>query len=79
VLTAAYHRIVNAPPGGRYPTLNREAFSIGQFLATEIPEPCAREVLMLAAKEMRFNDKYSAERLEEIIETGLSEGSGRPR
>jgi hypothetical protein len=79
VLTAAYHRIVYAPPGGRYPTLNREAFSIGQFLATEIPPGCAKEVLMAAAVAMRFNDKYSVERLEEIIETGLSEGSGRPR
>jgi hypothetical protein len=69
VLTAAYHRIVNAPHGGRYPTLNREAFSIGQFLGIEIPPECAREVLLLAASEMRFNDKYSAERLEEIIET----------
>jgi hypothetical protein len=79
VLTTAYYRIINATSGQRYNTLNRESFSIGQFISTEIPEACARELLQAAAKDMQFNDKYTIERLHEIIETGLSEGAGRPR
>jgi hypothetical protein len=84
-LEEAFDRIIEAKPGDRHFTVNREAFNIGQRVAEgHIPYRFPTgwligDVLAEAAGQMKFNDKYSANELREKIAIGLSEGAARPR
>jgi hypothetical protein len=84
-LEEAFDRIIEAKPGDRHFTVNREAFNIGQRVAEgHIPYRFPTgwligDVLAEAAGKMKFNDKYSPDELREKIAAGLSEGAARPR
>ena len=84
-LDEAFDRIIEAKPGDRHFTVNREAFNIGQRVAEgSIPYRFPTgwligDVLATATSKMKFNDKYSANELREKIAIGLSQGAARPR
>jgi len=82
-LDEALKRITEAPCGSQEPTLNREAFSIGQLVADDqIPAGLAREALIWAAQRMpSYNPRWPWQPydLQKKVEKAFSAGLNHPR
>ena len=81
-LDRAAAAIASAPNERQNPTLNRECFSIGTFVAGKVlPERVARDVLMRAALQMPNYkpDPWLPQQIEEMIDRGFADALRCPR
>ena len=81
-LDRAAAAIASAPNQQQNPILNREAFSIGTFVAGMVlPERLARDVLLAAALKMTNYkpDPWLREQIEAMIDRGFADAQSRPR